>query len=184
MRVALPILALLLGLLAGCATPQYQTQVRLIPPTDAKGQACVKACEAAKDACQADCRSRYEACAKTVEPQVQAHYETALKQYEVDLAQYAAALRHYEMELHFGWMRGYPYRYPYYYWWDPWPWPYFPPPYRAPKMPTREAVRDQLLKKNCEDDCGCLPAFDACFVGCGGQRVTETICIRNCPKPN
>ncbi len=27
----------------------------------------------------------------------------------------------------------------------------------------------------------CLPAYDACFLGCGGQRVSETVCIRNCP---
>jgi hypothetical protein len=49
-------------------------------------------------------------------------------------------------------------------------------------MPTRESVRAQLEKTQCKDDCGCLPAYDTCFVGCGGQRVTETLCVTNCPK--
>ncbi|MHB1214893.1 MAG: hypothetical protein ACYCY9_07905 [Thiobacillus sp.] len=165
--------------LAGCATPQYQTSVRLIPPTDARGLTCVQDCEARKVTCQAECQTRYQACAKALEPQVEARYNDALKQYERDLKQYAAALRHYEMELRFEWLYNYPYRHPF--WWDPWPGPYFPPPYDEPVMPTREGVRAQLEKSECRADCGCLPAYDGCFVGCGGQRVTETVCIRNCP---
>jgi hypothetical protein len=180
MRALLTAGALLLALLGGCATPQYQTNVSLIPPVDPQGRACVQDCDARKTACQADCRSRYEACARDVEPQVEARYLDALKRYELELKQYAAALRHYEMELQFGWMHSYPYRYPYY-WWDPWPGPYFPPAYREPVMPTRDAVRAQLLKSSCQDDCGCLPAFDTCFVGCGGQIVKETVCVKNCP---
>lgn len=183
MRVALRSVAftavVLLGLLAGCATPQYQTTVRLIPPDDAQGRACVQNCDARKAACQADCQSRYQACAKALEPQVETRYEAALKQYELELRQYAAALRHYEIQLQFDWMYAYPYRYPY--WWDPWPRPYFPPAYRAPVMPTRDSVRAQLVKSNCQDDCGCLPAYDDCFVGCGGQIVKETVCVKNCP---
>lgn len=169
----------LFAVIAGCATPQYQTSVRLIPPTDAQGQACVQDCEARKTACQTDCQARYQACAKDLEPQVEARYIEALKQYELDLRQYAATLRHYEMQLRFDWFNSYPYRHPY--WWDPWPGPYFPPPYREPVMPTRDSVRAQLVKSNCQEDCGCLPAYDACFVGCGGQRVSETVCIKNCP---
>ncbi len=178
--------ATLLGLLAGCATPQYQTVVSLIPPEDAQGRACVQDCDARKTACQTDCQNRYQACAEAIEPQVEANYEAALKQYEIDLKQYAAALRHYEMELHFGWMNSYPYYSPYHpyyypYWWDPWPGPYFPPSYREPAMPTRAGIRAKLVKTNCQDDCGCLPVYDACFVGCGGQILRETVCIKNCP---
>ena len=173
----------LLAALAGCATPQYQTTVRLIPPADAQGRACVTDCEARKNACQADCQARYQACVKGIEPQVEARYAEALKRYELELKQYAAALRRYEMELHFEWLRSYPYSYPYRhpYWWDPWPGMYFPPPYREPAMPTREGVRTRLAAENCQADCGCLPAYDTCFVGCGGQRVSETVCIKNCP---
>ena len=169
----------LLAALAGCATPQYQTTVRLIPPADAQGRACVADCEARKNACQADCQARYQACVKNIEPQVEARYAEALKQYELELKQYAAALRHYEMQLRFEWLYSYPFRHPY--WWDPWPGMYFPPPYREPMMPTRDGVRARLAAEHCQDDCGCLPAYDACFVGCGGQRVSETVCIRNCP---
>ena len=169
----------LLVALAGCATPQYQTTVRLIPPTDVQGRACVQDCEAKKTACQADCQTRYQACAKGIEPQVEARYVEALKQYELELKQYAAALRHYEMQLRFEWLNSYPFGHPY--WWDPWPGPYFPPPYRESVVPTRESVRAKLVKSSCLDDCGCLPAYDACFVGCGGQRVSETVCVKNCP---
>lgn len=173
----------LLAALAGCATPQYQTTVGLIPPADAQGRACVADCEAQKVTCQAECQARYEVCVKDIEPQVEARYTEALKQYELDLRQYAAALRHYEIQLRFDWMYSYPFRHPFRhpFWWDPWPGPYFPPPYREPVMPTRDGVRAQLVARHCQADCGCLPAHDACFVGCGGQRVTETVCIKNCP---
>jgi hypothetical protein len=169
----------LLTVLAGCATPQYQTETRLVPPTDAQGQACVRDCDNQKTACQSGCQASYQACAKSLEPQVEARYTEALKQYELDLKRYAAALRYYEMQLRFDWLDSYPYHYPY--GWDPWPRTYFPPPYREPVMPTRAGVRAQLEKSNCQADCGCLPAYDTCFVGCGGQRLSETVCIKNCP---
>ena len=173
----LVVAAALLAALAGCATPQYQTRVRLIPPTDAQGRDCVEGCEAQKDACQNDCKTRYQACVKDIEPRVEARYVEALKQYESDLKQYAVALRHYEMQLQFDWVHGYPYHHPY--WWHPWPRPYFP--YREPVMPTRESVREKLERTNCQSDCGCLPAYDTCFAGCGGKRLTESVCIKNCP---
>lgn len=166
-------------LLAGCATPQYQAQVRFVPPADAVGRACVQDCESNKAACQADCQARFQACTKALEPQVEAAYAEALKQYELELRHYAAALRHYELQLRFEWLHSYPFYHPY--WWNPWPGPYFPPPYPEPVMPTREAVRARLETKHCQADCGCLPAYDACFTGCGGQRISETLCIRNCP---
>lgn len=175
----------LLALLAGCATPQYRTSVRMIPPAGAQGQACVQDCEARKTACQAACQTRYQACVKGLEPEVEARYVAALKQYELALKRYAAALRHYEMELHFSWMHAYPYAYP---WgWGGWggylwPGPMFPPPYPEPVMPTRDSVRASLIDTTCQADCGCLPAFDTCYVGCGGQILSETICIKNCPS--
>lgn len=171
-------LAVTTVVMVGCATPQYQTSVRMIPPSGAQGRACVQTCDATKAACQADCQARHQACAKKIESQVEARYTEALKHYELELQRYAADLRHYEMQLRFEWLHSYPFH-PY--WWDPWPGPAFPPPYREPAMPTRDGVRAQLVKSNCQDDCGCLPAYDACFVGCGGQRVSETLCIKNCP---
>lgn len=184
MRASFPNLLaalLLLGGLSGCATPRYQTTSRLIPPTDAAGQACVQRCDTARVACQSACKTRYEACTKAVAPQVEARYSEALEQYALELKRYASALRRYEIQLHFDWMHSYPYRHYPPYWWDPWPGPYFPPPFAEPVMPTREGVRAELEKKQCADDCGCLPAYDSCFVGCGGQRVSETVCVENCP---
>jgi hypothetical protein len=168
-------------LLAGCATSQYQTTVRLIPPDEAAGLACTQDCETKKNACQADCQARYQACAQALAPEVETHYAEALKLYELDLRRYAAELRHFELQMHFAWIHSTPYYG--FYWWDPWPWPYFPPPYPEPVMPTREGVRAQLENANCQADCGCLPAHDTCFVGCGGRIVRETVCVRNCP-PN
>ena len=169
----------LLAALAGCATPQYQTSVRLVLPADAAGRACVQGCETRKAACQTDCQTRYQACTKDLEPQLEARYAEALKRYELDLKRYAAALRQYEMELRFDWLSSYAYPYPY--WWDPWPRPYFPPPSPGPVMPTRDSVRAQLEKTHCQTDCGCLPAYDTCFVGCGGQIEREKVCVKNCP---
>ena len=184
MRVSFPKLLAALVVFAalnGCATPRYQTTFRLVPPADPAGQACVQGCDAKRATCQADCKTRYEACTKAVAPQVEARYNEALKNYELELKRYAAALRRYELQLHFEWMHSHPYRrYPPY-WWDPWPGPYFPPPFAEPLMPTREGVRAELEKKNCQADCGCLPAYDSCFVSCGGHRVRETVCIKNCP---
>ena len=170
----------LLAVIAGCATPQYQTSIRLIPPADAAGRVCVQACEAEKTRCQTDCQARFQGCVKGLEPQIEAAYAEALNQYEIELKHYAMALRNYEMQLRFEWLNTYPYYHPY--WWDPWPRAYFPPPYREPVMPTRAGVRAQLEKANCQADCGCLPAYDGCFTGCGGQRVTDTLCIKNCPQ--
>ena len=62
MRLPLRFAALaLFAVIAGCATPQYQTTVRLVPPADAQGRACVQDCEAKKTVCQGDCQTRYQA---------------------------------------------------------------------------------------------------------------------------
>lgn len=171
-----------LALLAGCATPQYQTTVRFVPPADAAGRACVEGCEAKKAACQAGCQARFAACAKGLDAQVDSAYADALKQYEAELKRYADALRRYEMDLRFDWFYAWPYAYPYRhpYVFGPWPRPSYPLP-REPAMPTREDVRAQLEKTRCQADCGCLPAYDACYTGCGGQRISETVCVKNCP---
>ncbi len=47
-------------------------------------------------------------------------------------------------------------------------------------MPTREGVKAALEKTKCQADCGCLSAYDTCYVSCGGKRIPETVCIKNC----
>ena len=69
---------ILLGTLAGCAAPQYVTNLSLTPPADTAGRTCAQGCETRKTACQADCQTRYQACAKRLEPQVEARYVEAL----------------------------------------------------------------------------------------------------------
>lgn len=169
--------------LSSCATPQYRTQVRLIPPTGAQGLACVQACERQKDGCQAACQTRYQACTAALGPKLETAYRAALKDHEHALNRYAAALRHYAMRQHLDWLNpAYPPYGPYYpHLGYPRLSPSLPPPYPAPVMPTREGVRARLEATNCAADCGCLPAYDGCFIGCGGQRQTETLCVRNCP---
>ena len=165
--------------LAACATPQYQTVYRFEPPAEPQGLACLQTCEQQKGTCQADCKSRYQSCQKEIAPLAEERYLLALKQYEAELRRYAFALQHYEMQRWMHWPHDYwpPHRGAYHY---PWPAPYYPPPYLAPIMPTREGVRAALEKERCQADCGCQPAFDACYVGCGGRRIPETLCIRNC----
>ncbi len=178
-RLSYAVALVIFAALSGCATPQYQSSVRLIPPDDATGRACVQGCETRKTVCQTDCQSRFQACVKELGPQVEARYADALKQYEVDLKRYAWALRNYEMQLRYEWLNSYPSRFPYGGY--PWPGPYYPPPYPEPVLPTRDGIQAQLEKSSCQADCGCLPAYDSCFVGCGGQRLSETRCIKNCP---
>lgn len=93
--------------LAGCAAPQYQTNVSLIPPVDSAGRACVQACETGKLACQTDCVGRFRVCSESIEPQVEARCTEALSQFENDLGQYVAALRSYEVQPGFAWMNSY-----------------------------------------------------------------------------
>jgi hypothetical protein len=184
LHLLLPVAALtVFGGLGGCAAPQYQTNVSLIPPGDESGRACVQICESRRITCEAGCQDRFRSCAKAIEPQVEAGYGEALAQFENDLRQYAAALRAYETQLSFAWFNSYPYGWGTWGWpWmGPWPGMYFPPPYPVPKMPTRADVRAQLEKSSCQADCGCQPVYEGCFVGCGGQRLSETVCIKNCP---
>ncbi len=178
-RPFLSFLLLATGWLAGCATPQYQTVYRYDPPADPQGLACLQGCEQQKETCQADCKSRYQSCQKDIEPLVEERYLQALKQYENDLRRYAYSIRQYELQQWLYW----PYEHwPHYrgHYVYTWPGPYFPPPYLAPVMPTREGVRARLEKEKCQAYCGCLPAYDSCYVSCGGKRTPEAVCIKNC----
>ena len=173
-------IALAMGLgVMGCATPRYET------PASQQGQACVANCTALRDTCRADCKEAWERCTATREPQVETRYTQALEDYADALRRYRLELDRYEWELWLGWHHGHS-GFWYTPWADPWyhyPWPgYFPPATPPADPPTRESVRAELHKKQCQDDCGCESRFDHCFMECGGNRVTETRCIANCPK--
>ena len=168
------------AVLAGCATPRYQTVYRYEPPSDATGRACLESCEKKLAGCQQHCTADYQACLKRLEPLVEERYNEHLKRYADELNSYRLELRHYELSLSLSW--GYD---PF--WYGPWPyyhpWPAFynfPP--EPPEKPSREAAFNQLRKEKCEADCGCLPLYDACFLTCGGKKIPEVKCIANCPE--
>lgn len=164
---------LLAGWLGGCATPRYQTVYRLEPPADAAGQACVEQCTGQLSACQTQCAQTYQACVQSVQPLVQERHLKALERYEAELDRYAADLRAYEMHLWLNWRHG-----PW--WYTPWPGPLWYP-YPPPRKPSREAVREALIKERCIEDCGCLTRHEACFLACGGRKIAEERCVANCP---
>lgn len=175
--IALPIAAIALALTA-CAGPRYQTVQRYEPPADAAGRACLDRCREQQTFCQGRCSDDYQACMRRVEPLVQERYADALKEYGAELDRYWWDLRHYEMQL---WQyRGRPNP-----WYAPWPNYYWPGPYAypypQPLRPSRQALLNEIRLEHCNRDCGCTGDYDACFLTCGGRKVTETRCIANCP---
>ena len=162
-------------LLGACATPRYETAYRLEPPTHDAGRVCLPQCEDQIKACQARCSERYQACLLEIEPLVDEAYAEALRQYAFDLDSYAASLQHYELQLWTNWHHG-----PW--WYGPgWYSPYYVS--RPPPRPGREAVRERLVAKKCDRDCGCQPGYEACFLTCGGKKIAEERCVANCPAP-
>lgn len=178
-----PLLILLafVALIAGCATPRHETIQRLEAPADAEGQACVGRCDLELTACRERCRAAWQACAEQVEPRVDERFSRALQAYSEDLRRYRRELDWYEWDMWFGWNHG-----PGGFWASSWPyhapWPrarfWIEPP---GEPPTRESVRAGLLKESCQDDCGCQPRHEACFLACGGRVLRETRCVADCP---
>ena len=176
-----PVLLIALAvLLAGCAGPRYATEVRYIPPASEAGQACLKGCQIDMQACQADCQSRRQSCIANIEPRVDVAFEQALRQYEAERRVYMRERQFYRLDrtLSFGF-----YHHPFYYGYpDPFWYTdrYFDDPPVPPAAPSRAAIRERLVDEECNIDCGCQPAFDQCYVGCGGQVERRVVCIENC----
>lgn len=163
-----------LALLAGCATPRYQTSSRLEAPTDPTAASCLERCEVARNACQTHCQAQRETCLKTIDAEVERQYAEALKRYAAALELYRMDLERYRMDVWLTWGRGH-------FWYDPWP--FYATPAMAPSPPGKDKIRDRVAKERCDSDCGCGDAYEACFIGCGGRKVEETRCIANCPSP-
>lgn len=162
----------ILALLAGCASPRYQTVYRYEPPADADARPCLDKCEAALSACQSRCGETRQACLKTLDDEVEQAYAAALRRYAASLDLYRLELERYRFNLWLGWGHGY---------WGYEPWPSYYVPMMAPVPPSREAIRDRLAREKCDTDCGCQGRHEACFIGCGGRKVEEKRCIANCP---
>lgn len=183
LRPALPLLFPLL--LAACApAARYQIAQRYEPPDDAAGLACVAQCTADLQSCRGQCAQAHAQCVRALEPEARAMHADALKRYEGELLQYRRDLDRYHLNLSLGWGH---YDDGWYGggWYDPW-WPHgyrphaYPP--TSPQPPRYEDTLERLRKARCNDDCRCQPAYDACFLDCGGRRVPERRCIANCPS--
>jgi len=180
-QITLSFICVAVMLLQGCATPHFETTQRYEPPSGEAGQACVLACNTALDTCQSECAVAWQACTVQVEPQVDEAYGQALQAYAQDLKDYRYMLERYQwnawMDWDFAWHGGV------YSPWHRFPWPaYAPLPVSPGDPPTKDAVRNGLLKSQCKDDCGCQPNYVACFKDCGGRVVTETRCVADCPE--
>ena len=172
---------IMIAALSGCAGPRYQTVYRYEAPTDAAGRACLARCEPKLAACQTGCQGKYQTCLKAIEPTVEARYSDALKRYETELERYRHELDFYQLRSSLGWgyhSMGYG-PWPYYY--TPWPDPYYFAP-TPPDKPSHDKLFKQVRQEKCENDCGCQPIYDACFLTCGGKKIPEVQCIAHCPK--
>ena len=169
--------ALLLVVLAGCASPRYQTLYRYEPPTEPAGLACLTQCEQKLSGCKNQCAETRQACLKSIEPLVEARFQQNMQQYQKDLHFYQHALDLYQRQLSFGWRHYDPYYggRPYYPGFDS----RFPP--SPPLQPKREQIAKQLAQQQCDRDCGCQSLYDACFLSCGGKKIPEVKCIAHCP---
>ena len=172
---------LLLLTLSACVSPRYQTAYRYDPPSDAAGRACLAQCEPKLANCQIQCADKHQACVKNLEPQIEAHFEQSMQQYQRDLQHYQYAYDQYQRRFAWGYhgYRGYHPRFG--------AWPYysgfessFPP--TPPFKPSRERIAAKLTQQQCGRDCGCQPIYDACFLGCGGTKTPEVKCVANCAR--
>lgn len=173
MAIARWLLLALLALVAGCATPRYQTVYRYEPPADPAARPCLARCEDELGECGTRCRNDYQACLKGIEGEVGKEYAEALKRYANALELYRFEIERARFNAWLDWRNGF-------WWYDPWP-PYYISA-MPPIAPSQEAIRARLARERCDDDCGCSARHDACFAGCGGTKVEETRCIANCPK--
>lgn len=167
----------LLALLAACVSPRYQTAYRYESPNDDLGRACLQQCEPKLSGCKTQCGEKYQACVKSVEPQVDARFEQGIQQYQRDFQFYQYAFDQYQRRQYWGY-------YPYDLRYGSWPFFYdlessFPP--TPPRKPSREHIAAQWVQQQCDRDCGCEPIYDTCFLSCGGKKIPETTCVAHCP---
>ncbi|WP_407275461.1 hypothetical protein [Halothiobacillus sp. DCM-1] len=180
-------IALLLALLAGCATPpQYATHTQFVPPSTPAGQQCVAQCSTALSACQNQCAATRTACVANIEPAAKQAFEAALQQYEGARQQYERDRQQYDLNqnLRFGWGYGQPVFVPGYGWvfspgyfgrgWEDNP----PSPPRAPSLAEERA---RLIAERCDNaPCACQSNYEQCYQGCGGQVQKSVVCVAHC----
>ena len=181
---------LIVGALAGCATPQYATQTTFIPPQTSAGLACISHCQTELQQCQNTCAAARQSCIANIEPAAQEAFATALKTYEAERKKYEIDRQFYELNRTMRMGYSYPVFVPGYGWvmrpgfyQD-----FYDDPPTPPVAPSLAEERKRLIQEQCDSaPCPCEQNFEQCYVGCGGGVKKTVVCIANCkdsdPKP-
>lgn len=198
------ILSLVL-LLAGCVSPQYQTNYRFTPPPAGAGKVCLTRCDASLAQCKNQCAAKTSQCLIKARAQAQTELPVLLSAWERDMAVWEEAMERYETDLRFWEMemrqrrlmrdlqrdlhrcrpgeRNYTrfprhsgVSYPDYYWDRP------ESPGPAPKRPTLESETARIQAASCPTDCGCDNNYRQCYESCGGNVQPYQVCVKNCSR--
>lgn len=184
------IFMLLVVVMSGCASPEYQTRYAFSPPANKQGVACVQRCAAQLQQCKVRFNQSAQQCVVRARQQariempgrVKAYenaldvWETRMQRYQRDISMYELQRRNYRM------MRGLSHagcrggktehnkdcrrnylRWRGAFWLDE---PVYPG--KAPRRPTLKAVTTEIAKETCAQDNQCVVNYRQCYTGCGG----------------
>ena len=195
------IILFVLGL-AGCVSPQYQTQYRFTPPSAGAGKVCLTRCDAVLGQCKQQCAAKTSQCLAKARAQAQQELPILLGVWEREMLGWEKAMDRYETDLRFWEMemrqrrlmrdlqrdlhrcrpgerncarfpRHHGLGYP-----DYWDRPDSPGP--APKRPTLESETARIQVETCPNDCGCDQSYRQCYGSCGGNVQPYQVCVKNC----
>lgn len=195
------IILFVLGL-AGCVSPQYQTQYRFTPPPAGAGKVCLTRCDAVLGQCKQQCAAKTSQCLAKARAQAQQELPILLGAWEREMLGWEKAMDRYETDLRFWEMemrqrrlmrdlqrdlhrcrpgerncarfpRHHGLGYP-----DYWDRPDSPGP--APNRPTLESETARIQAETCPNDCGCDQSYRQCYGSCGGNVQPYQVCVKNC----
>lgn len=201
MMYRLLILILLAGL-AGCVSPQYQTNYRFTPPPAGAGKVCLTRCEAGLQQCKNQCAIKSSQCLTKARSQAQQELPILFGAWERDIAVWEHEMERYETDMRFWEMEmrqrrlmrdlqrdlyrcrpgdrnctRFP-RHSGFGYYDRWDQPRSPGP--APKRPTLESETTRIQAATCPSDCGCEETYRQCFGSYGGKVEPYQVCVKNC----
>lgn len=189
----------LLSLLVVSCGPQYRVVDDYVPPADNSGKRCLKQCQKEKNRCQRKCTRKRQHCladaemlAKDDYPQAMDHYANELEKYTLAQDLYQHKYDHYRNEK--DWLnkrisnlkvdcregdrhackkrknlirkRNHLHQ---------------PARPLRPFRPTLVSITKEY-QEACKSDCGCDENFRSCYIGCGGQVKSRSICVENCDQ--
>lgn len=191
-----------LFLFTACS-PKYIVKTHYTLPNDANGKTCVKTCSKEQKICQAHCNQKQANCLIQAENNAKDTFPSLIQEYDDRLSEYYFSMDRYTLERE-SWEReerrvhqdyehyrkscqgksksSYECRRAYEL--DgqlhsieshqPTP----------PLRPVKPSLANEIKRsqQNCSNECGCIKAYDNCFVSCGGKLNYEKICVENCKK--